>query len=157
MQLSPSADMADSLIIVYESVGAGLAVFLLTVLLEGAAMRYLEWDTLRTCLIDSFMMNAVSLVAGFVMICSFLFIPFVQFAAEFMLVSLPGVLLSLLIGWFLSSLIEGQTLSVMRKKPLHEIFRMVLIVNALSYVGLVILYFIFIWVPEPIFYYDYIY
>lgn len=143
MHFSPFADMGDSIAYLLEGFRTGTIIFLLTVFAEGAGMRYLEWDSLRRCMIDSFIMNAVSLGAGFLMICSLLSVPFLQLAADFMLLTLPGVLLSFVIGWILSVAIEGVTMKMLRKKPPETTFRTMFIVNTLSYVGLIILFFIY--------------
>jgi hypothetical protein len=151
MFLSPVFDLSDSLVYLFEGVKTGTAIFIATVLLEGIAMRYLDWDILGHSIIDSFIVNAVSLGAGFLLIVLFFFMPFIQFIADLMLSSIPGVLLSFVIGWLLSIYIEGKTLIFLRKRPPEMTMRTMRIVNTLSYVGLVILYLIYI--ADPGYYY----
>jgi len=140
MHLGPIADLSDSIFFIYEGIQLTIAIFFFTVLIEGAAMRYLEWDILRRCMIDSFIVNAVSLSTGMLLVVLYFFVPLIQEIAEHMLVGIPNVMLSFLIGWIVSVLIEGATLLVLRKRAPRLTLRMMLIVNALSHVGLIIAY-----------------
>jgi hypothetical protein len=144
MHLSPMVDLSDSMFFIFDGIQSTIAVFLFTVLVEGVAMRYLGWDSLRRCMVDSFVMNAVSLGAGMLLVVLYFFVPLIQDIAESMLVGIRNVMLSFLIGWIASVLIEGATLLALRRGAPRSTLRMMLIVNALSYVGLIIAYVVFL-------------
>jgi len=144
MHLSPIVDLSDSMFFIFDGIQSTIAVFLLTVFIEGVAMRYLEWDVLRRCMVDSFVINAVSLGAGMLLVVLYFFVPMIQGIAESMLVGIPNVMLSFLIGWIASVLIEGATLLALRRRAPRSTLRLMLIVNALSYVGLTIAYIVFL-------------
>ena len=74
----------------------------------------------------------------------YFFVPMIQGIAESMLVGIPNVMLSFLIGWIASVLIEGATLLALRRRAPRSTLRLMLIVNALSYVGLTIAYIVFL-------------
>ncbi|MCP4422407.1 MAG: hypothetical protein GY805_37840 [Chloroflexi bacterium] len=114
---------------------AGIAAFVISFVSEAILLRLMEWGSWLYATITSFIMNLASTIAGFVL-------------ASFGLDALNDSgdwIMALIATWFLSFLIEGLILKIMRRNSgAPSIWSISALVNIVSYVLIIIGFAIYI-------------
>lgn len=136
------ADTGASIFIVLLGFGilATLAVYAIVIVLEAMVMRYLEWDTFLMCLFDSWIINTVSIIAGIGLVAFSIDRPSMLIRLSELTITFPGLLIAFIGAWAITVGIEGTLLWAIRRRPALTTWRMIVIINAASYIVLVILY-----------------
>jgi hypothetical protein len=110
-----------------------LVAFVLVVLLEAVVLAKLKWNTFKRSLLDSFLVNLATTIVGLILASVFSYPFWDQFSYTL------GMILSVVLLWGLSVLIEGGLLFVIGRKTLAKAYRAALFINISSYILLALL------------------
>jgi hypothetical protein len=132
-------DTGGTIFFLLYGIVAGLVVYILVIAIEAMGMRFLEWDYFWRCLFDSWIINSISVAAGILAV--FVAIDQVSPLVRIMQISstFAGSLMLYIGALFISVVIEGGVLWVIRRRSAKSTWRMILIVNTASYIALVLL------------------
>ena len=133
-------DVAGPGLVAVVGLGGFLSLTPLIVLVEAIALRLMKWGNLWRSLLDAFLMNLASTLAG---ACAF--------AAGMLSLDPATVWLGLLTGLVLSVAIEGGVLLLLKRQPAHhpplalrlraaqgQVWLAALVANLVSYAGLAV-------------------
>lgn len=124
-QNAPLADVGGIFVPIFYG-GIGLLIFIPIVLVEAVVLWLFKWDTFWKSIIASLRMNLISGVIGLVL---FYWIP----------QSTPG-LKELFLAFLLTLFIEVNVLMAKKKVDILHLFKVILVANVISYIGLFILF-----------------
>ena len=114
------AGLVEIIVIIY---------LLVVILVEAAVMALLKLNPFGKCLLDSLIVNVVSLGAGYLIS-----------ATGFSITMGGDSFLSLVVGFIVSVLVEGALLRVLnRKKPVKEVWKADVIMNSVTYFVMLII------------------
>ena len=134
--LLPSPDMSIAGILI-AFLGIGILIFIVISVIEGVLLRLLGWGTLGTSLKHSFLINAISTFAGIFVLPALAYIIDKLMPPTFDFVSGTAFLFS----WLGTILIEGLILLRLKRHSAKKSWRMVSIINMVSYL-LLLTYFL---------------
>jgi hypothetical protein len=121
-------DVAGPGLVVVFGLGALVVVLPAIILVEAIVLRLLKWGTLWKALLDAFLMNLASSVAGACV-----------FSLGFLALTSAALWTSLLVSGVLSVLIEGGVLTLLKRHPARQTWTAALAANLVSYAGLAVL------------------
>lgn len=132
----PFADLPAGMIFAW-MVFYGLCTIVSVTLIEAIALRLLKWGFFWESLLDSFLINLGSSVAGYTLV-----------------IGRPGIGIMFIadvvshyffLVFILTILIEGGILWLLRKRPLRKTASTAVIVNVVSYIGFTLLGLLQVW------------
>ena len=139
MMLRPMTDLNIGLMLMSFTL-FGLIGFVLAVLIEAVVLERAGWGKFRGCLVDSLIMNVISTVLG---VLGAIVLNFSGFGLPF-LQGATGLILSLVIGYIGSVLIEGFVLWTRHARDPKRTFLLAALANFISYGMLSILILIYL-------------
>jgi hypothetical protein len=127
---------------------SGVLLLLVVALAEGIVLRVMKWGTFKRSIIDAGLANIGSTLPGIVFSLAWFFSDFqctmVPVAQHYMKQCdwIISPILSLVIMWALSVLIEGAILLRLKRHPAHQTWKTSLVANTASYILLAPVYLI---------------
>lgn len=152
MNLSPLAD--SGMVIFWLAFGFPVTtvVFISSVFLEAMIMWSQGWDSLRRSLLDSFIMNLVSLIAAIIVGATILSEPLDELIKGELSADVSNILFAFILAWLASIVLETGTLSLLRHKSAAKTWLIALTANVSSYLIVIIFYIVLRWLYLGSFY-----
>ncbi len=131
--LSPLPDLGAGVIMALLglAIGGAVLLFLGIAFLEGVILMYMDWPSILTALLDSFLANLATTILG---VLVWWFTSSVFYDDIFLS---PGMWF---VMWGVSMAIEGGLLQLIRRQPAQKTWTAAFIMNIVSYAGLYRLY-----------------
>ena len=112
-----------------------IALLILIILIEAVVMLFFNFNKFGKCLLDSFLVNLASLIAGFILSSLNLSIS---------VLDNPGNITVILIALLVTIVVEGWVLQLLNmKKPAKKVWLVCAVMNIISYAALIGFYYMF--------------